>query len=263
MKNSHIFVLITFVLNLIIGCDSHPTKSNSIPEANQKNIIDTKDSIVECSLAQIKQHYYEFQQQEQYKIELELVGERTFENDSILILSFDETIKFGSWSYNNSSLIFHKAGNQLLPIKPDIILEKEFADSLDEINYPNRIRGKFDKSIDLTGDGIPEYLFKQRNTHRDFVAETTHIYKIDLQKNKVHQVNLKSFSRGFIFAEDTLDGDNEKLEIIKSNQNELLIQIKHITTKRNSLGTLDVIADKLTYYKYNTKAQKFIEIKNK
>jgi hypothetical protein len=262
VKNTRLLFLIFFCLNVLVGCDSHSTEK--IPEQNEieENEVTQKDSIVEYYAAQIQKYYTELQQG-QSEIELELIGERTFENDPILIMSFREIIKFGSWRYCNSSLFFHKKGNQLLPVKPSLIPHNEDIDLSEEISYPNRIPGKFDTIIDLTGDGIPEYTFRRHFACRDVVYEEIRIFKMDTDKNILRQLNLKTQSSGFLYAIDTLEGDNEKLEIIKSNQKELLVQINHITTKRNSSGTIDVIADKLTYYKYNTKAQKFIEIKSK
>lgn len=264
MNKHPLLFIIYFFLQLFVGCKTNNKENSTNLITNNKEGIINKDSIIEFYSAQIQKHYLELQENEANfttRIELELDGKRTFENDTLLILSFEEVIKFGSYRYSESSLVFKKKNHQLVPIEAPFLFKNKKININEEIYYPNRIPGYFTKSIDLTGDGIHEYVFTKEFMYKDNIEKDVRIYKIDLQKNILHQLNLEAHSSGFVFTPDTLRGTNERMSFIETSNKEVIVKLVNETTETNSDGDLVIKEIKTSYYKYNPDKNKFIAIK--
>src|SRR5690606_26045665 len=125
--------------------------------------------------------YYEQADTADDHIELELEGEVTYEDDDMLIISFNEILKFGSWHYTQSSLCYAKGVDSLVIVHPYLcdshLLNADFYER--DLNYPNRMEGRFVEAIDLTGDGKNEYIFCSSGEIRTSFEKVYTVYRFN------------------------------------------------------------------------------------
>ena len=263
MKSTQLFSYIFFYCLLVVGCQSKAKEKNTIVNNNKISSI-VKDSLVRHYSAQIQKQYALLQQSENPRSNttncIQLKGKITFENDVLLILSFDEVIQVGSYRYSQSSLLFKKTNNQLLPITPQFFFNEISNDLSEEIYYSNRIPGHFSKKIDVTGDGIDEFVFKKQYSFKDNSKEEVSIYKIDLQTNNLKQLNLQTNSTGFAYRSDALVGTNERMSFIENNKNETIIKVVQEITELNAEGNVHVKESKTNHYRYSPKSKNLMKM---
>ncbi len=237
---SAIPILFLFILGLS-GCRTQ--------EKTNETHVQLRDSLVDFHTEAI-QKYYAQTKQNGGGIALELKGRRALENDSIVILSFDEIEQFGSWHYANSALFFIKEKQRLVAVTASPAFSANGLRLVDGIAYPNKIHGSFKEMKDLTGDGVAEFLFLDSRSYHDEVEERLSIYQFNKKDRLLVPLNVEAFSHGTA-AGDTLLGTIETLRILKNHDNQTITAVKHDETARNGKGRLMVVKTHTVYYRYD------------
>lgn len=259
MKNGLYILLIPL---LVGSCLDKNDNKNQYEQFSNENIDDSNDSLVHYYEQTILDYYSESDTNE-YKIPFEVTGKVEYVDDSILILTFNEILKFGSWHYTNSSLFFIKDGNQLIPISSNLSELRILSDDYYErdIQYPNRIHGKFKQRIDLTGDGEPEYIFHSKGSIRTGFEESYNFYRLNLSNNKLELMNLSIISNGIQGECDSTFGELREFKIIENDSINPIIEIKKtISSCNNNTITVEGLSPTFSYYVWNGEENKFIEL---
>lgn len=241
---------IGFALALALAaCHTQSRKPDTIASHGpSQDTTDVKDSLVDSHVKAIKKHYAQSRQNDG-KIALELKGKRAYEDDSVVALSFDEIQQFGSWHYSTSALVFLKENNQLVAVTASPDHSVNGLRLVSGIAFPNKIDGNFKEMKDLTGDGIPEFLFLDYRNYHDEVEEKLNVYRLNKKSRLLEQLNLTAFSHGKA-AGDTLEGTNETLEVLQKSG---IVAVKSEEMVRNDKGKLAPAKSHTAYYKYDVK----------
>lgn len=252
--------LILLPLFIAISCINE-SKKNS-PQDSSNVELQKKDSIV-LHYEQLIADYYNKADSSDYKTVLQIDGRKAYEDDAVLILTFDEVLEYGSWHYTESSLFFLKKKNQLLPVAPSLaglkILNEDFHEKA--LQYPNRISGQFKEKIDLTGDGIPEYIFHSSGMIRTSLEEVQHIYQLNLEEQDLEITNLSTSSKGFVGECDTTIGQLSDFKFIQTNSAYPIVKVKTIEKICiDSILKAQEIDSSMSYYQWNPQNSKFIKI---
>lgn len=245
---------------LLIGCGS---QDHTIEENIHKIEItpSTPDSLVDFYTQVIYKHYNDTNTDD-YKVELDLEGKREYEDDSILILTFDEILKYGSWHYTDASLCFFKNGSELIPIAPTVEGKQLTNDFFErEIQYPNRINGVIKELIDLTGDGIPEYIFYSYALFRDNFDERYDIYQLNSDNHTLERLDLSISSNGILGGSDGDYGELRDYKIIGNDSRNPIIEINEVINKPNdSTFEVEKISNIFSYFTWDNHAGRFKKI---
>lgn len=246
---------------LITACDNHGETMTAHDINEIENKPPLKDSLVDFYTQTILEHYNNTNNIEQ-EIELTITGKRSYEDESILILSFDETLKFGSWHYTNSSLCFLKNGSELIPLHPssdEKTLLKDFLQR--DINYPNRIDGSIYQIIDLTGDGISEYVFRSEGMVRDNFEERYDIYSMNVSNQTLERHKLSISSSGIQFNYPIIYGESRGYKIIENDSINPIIEIKEVISELDdSHDKVNELSCTFSYYVWNDKENQFVKL---
>ncbi|PKP05054.1 MAG: hypothetical protein CVU11_02610 [Bacteroidetes bacterium HGW-Bacteroidetes-6] len=220
-----------------------------------------KDSLVEIYTHTILEYYNNSNNIEQ-EIELAITGKRDYEDDSILILSFDEILKFGSWHYTNSSLCFRKNGRELIPIRPSSDEKTLLNDFFQrEMNYPNRIDGSIYQIIDLTGDGNPEFIFRSEGMVRDNFEERYNIYQLNVSNRTLEREKLLISSRGIQLSYPIIYGESREYKIIENDSTNPIIVIKEVISELDySQDKVNELSCTFSYYVWDDRENQFVKL---
>lgn len=247
---------------LAISCREQSGHNFKVESFSSEFKSNTKDSLINYYEQAIIDYYCEADSSE-YKVKLEITGKREYEDDSILILTFDEILKFGSWHYSNSSLFFLKNGNSLIPISPSStdlkILNDDFYER--DLLYPNRIHGKFTQKIDLTGDGKSEYIFHSTGSIKTSFEESYNIYQMNPDNQTLELFDLSISSNGIQGECDTTFGELSEFEIIENDSiNPIIEIIKIMSTCNDSTFKVENLSRTVSYYVWDEQKNKFINL---
>ena len=261
MLKKIIFMLIYYIL--ITAC-SQQVKSNS-KNLSAKSNLQKKESLTVFYEKAILD-YYKKANTDDYKIELELSGEIAYEDNSVLILSFKEILKFGSWHYTDSSLLFLKDGNKLIPISsssPNLkLLNDDYYER--DIKYQNRIQGIFKERVDLTGDGKPEYIFLASGSIKTSLEEKYSIYHLNTDSKSLVISNLHISSNKTQGECNNTFGTVRKYKIIKMKSSLPIIEVNEIQSICDySLSKVKELSSKSSYYQWNKQKKVFEEVSYK
>jgi hypothetical protein len=215
-----------------------------------------QDSIVDYYTEAIYAYYHKANFEEnEIEIELRVKGERAYETDSILIISFNEVLEFGSWHYTDASLLFFKNGKDLIPIALSLEGEGVLNDFYKkDIQYPNRIDGVLHQIIDLTGDGKDEYIFRATGSIRVNFEERYTIYHLNPDTRKLERDSLSIYSQGVQADCDTIYGELGSFRIIKNR----IVEVKEVvSTCIDSLFKVQELTCTFTYYIWDKEEHKF------
>lgn len=155
------------------------------------------------------------EKQSDFGKDLQLKGEVSFENEELVILSFEEIVEFGSWMYSNSSVFYAKTeeGHQLL--KPTIkTTELNWGEETD-LQYPGRINGVFKKAFDLTNNGKKDFIMEASGGYRTNQWETSFALIYDDEKMVLKILDLKAHSELTVGECSDAFGIKETFEIIE------------------------------------------------
>jgi len=229
----------------------HPTQN---PSQNPK-----QDSLVDF-YSQMIHNYYASNNNDAADIELNLDGKIGYENDSLLILTFNETLKYGSWHRTNSSLCFKKKGNALIPIKVAPKKERVLTDYYQsDLFYPNRMEGELFQVVDLTGDGQPEYIFHETGSIRTNFEEFYSVYHFNAAKNSLKRDDFSVFATGVQGNCNGTYGDLVEFKIIEKSS-KIGIKIKKTKTECNSETIkVELMSQTTSFYVWNQKQRRFIK----
>lgn len=255
-----LFILLSLLL--IIGCSEQNGNNIEVESISSEFNSNTEDSLIKF-YEQTIINYYNNSDTNEYKVKLEVTGKREYEDDSILILTFDEILKFGSWHYSNSSLCFLKNGGTLTPVPPSLSASKILNDDFYErnIQYPNRIHGTFEQKVDLTGDGEPEYIFRSTCSIKTSFEESYNIYQLDPKNQILALCNLSISSNGIQGECDTTFGTLCEFEIIKNDATYPIIKVKEIiSTCNDSTFKVEKSNCTISYYAWDEQKSKFINL---
>lgn len=254
------FILVSSLFTF--SCSEQSVSNNDVELFSSEFNSNTEDSLIK-SYEQIIINYYNHSDTNEYKVKLEVTGKREYEDDSILILTFDEILKFGSWHYSNSSLCFLKDEGALTPVLPSVSASKILNDDFYErnIQYPNRIHGTFEQKVDLTGDGKPEYIFRSTGSIKTSFEESYNIYQLDTKNRTLALCNLSISSNGIQGECDTTFGTLCEFEIIKNDAIYPIIKIKEtISACNDSTFKVEKLNCNISYYAWDEQKSKFINL---
>ena len=222
-----------------------------------------KDTTVDFYLQSIHA-YYDSSNSLNNDVELAVKGMRAYEDDSILILTFDEILKFGSWHYSNASLCFYKNGDKRIPIGPifpETTLLTDYYQS--DLNYPNRIDGELHQIIDLTGDGKPEYIFRSEGMVRTNFEEKYNFYQLNLSDQSLKRAKFLIESSGMLFSYPTIVGQSSSYSILENDAGNPLIEVKTIVSElAESQSQVKELSCKNSYFVWDNQASQFVGISN-
>ena len=242
---------------LTVSC-TNETKKN-LPQDSPNIEQKEKDSIV-IHYEQLISDYYKKMDSNDYEIVLQIDGRKEYEDDAVLILTFNEVLEYGSWHYTESSLFFLKKDTQLLPIAPSTadlkILNEDFHEKA--LQYPNRISGQFKEKIDLTGDGIPEYIFYSTGIIRTNIEEAQHVYQLNLEQQRLEITNVSTSGNGFVGECDTTIGQLSDFNFIQTNSTCPIIEVKTVEKIcMDSILKAQTIDSSKSYYQWNPQSSRF------
>lgn len=243
-------------LLLLFSCNEDLVQSVLVSQNEQDNVANA-DSLVDC-YTQSFHDYYDSVNADFEGITLQLSGKKRFENDSMLILSFDEILEFGSWHYSNSSLCFSIKEKDLIPITAisgeNGLLKEYYGRRMD---FPNRIEGELFQVVDLTGDGRAEYIFHARSSIRTNFEERYSFYHLNSESNRLVPYDLIVTGHGVEGDCDRAFGDLCEIEIIEG-ATQAQIEIKQIKcTCNDELLKVEEISRATSYYVWDKALNQF------
>lgn len=256
------YILILSFILLVNSCGDNNIKNDEAVLLSTDLAENTHDSLVHYYEQTILDYYNE-SNTNQYEIPFKVTGIREFEDDSVLTIAFEEILEFGSWHYTNSSLLFIKNGSQLLQVSPMStelkILNSDFYER--DIQYPNRIPGKFKQKIDLTGDGKSEYIFQASGSIQTNFEESYNFYQLDPANQTLEIMDLAIFSSGVQAECETTYGTLKEYKIIENDTINPIIEIKeNISVCNDRTFEVEELSSHLSYYTWNEKESRFIEL---
>ena len=114
-----------------------------------------------------------------------------YEDSVLYSINFDFITKFPSWHYSNFSINFLKTKDLLLPLPIYPKTEIEWDEHGTTRSFPYEIDGVLVESIDLTNDGIDEYIFETYYSHNAWYDKIYKVYKLDTKNKVLKKLNLE------------------------------------------------------------------------
>lgn len=175
-NNGFVFVFLGSILSVVLqGCtaDTHAPQAKKIVETSSVFVTDNPnsiDSLKKYCQEEIENYYRDFfSKAVSFDIpELTLEGQMSYMDETFIIISFKEIVKYGSWHYSNSSFIFRK--NREGQVIRVVCNEEDTpaGSGIDrELNYPKRVNGLPHIISDLNGDGKTDFIFESVTGIRD------------------------------------------------------------------------------------------------
>lgn len=241
-----------------VACDQHDQVETSVDLSRNEESSLPADSILDFYTESIR-NYYISMDTNAYKVELEISGKRAFEDDSLLILSFEEILKFGSWHTTNSSLCFRKSGDALIPIFPSSSEKLSESDYYErDLNYPNRIEGVFYQQIDLTGDGKREFIFDVYGAIRTTFEDKFTFYQLHFENNSVESMQFSICSKGVQGECDQTFGELRTFQIRERVEQNPIIEIAEISSTCED-NTFKIVKTDTSYYVWQNTNKNFVK----
>lgn len=224
-------------------------------------LLDGVDTLVDHYETEIQKYYR--QHNSESNVELELSGSIAYEDEAVLILAFDETLKFGSWHRTNSSLFFLKDEGGLIPVpatlQDRVVLLTDYYEV--DLNFPNRVQGVFYQAVDLTGDDRPEYIFHSEASVKTNLEEHYTVYRLNEDLPRLEMTNLSVYSYGTQGECDAVFGDLRKLIVHESDSAMAFIEVSEESSSCVN-GQKEVRRESATLYIWDDQKNEFIELKD-
>ena len=143
------------------------------------------------------------------KPDLELEGYVSYNDNDLLVISYKEVLKYGSWHYSYSSIAFKKLDdNKLLRIQISSLDSTALSQIDSELIYPYRINGIPHVVTDLNNDGVKDIIFESSSQIR---ATEYKAYSIYFSKSDTLKLSQLSFSSE---TDQCCDGDCGKKQTL-------------------------------------------------
>lgn len=196
---------------------------------------------------------------ETFGSEIRIKGSLAFEDENLVILSFEEIIEFGSWQYSSSSIFLNKIGNTLRMVTGLPMVGPNGTNS-ENILYPGRVNGVFVKRTQLNGNENPDFIMESSVMYRTTEGITQRIYEFDAKSNTLKQFEIAAYSEITNGECNGAFGSKEELKVIDTKSDLPLLQIQK-TISECLEDKVVIVKETHRQFQWDPAGNQFLEIK--
>lgn len=219
-----------------------------------------KDSLIKVYEDYIVNFYKsQLAPEETFGSEIRIKGSLAFEDETLLILSFEEIIEFGSWQYSSSSIFLNKSGNTLRMVTGLPMVGPNGTNS-ENILYPGRVNGVFVKRTQLNGNENPDFIMESSVMYRTTEGITQRIYEFDAKSNTLKQFEIAAYSEITNGECSGAFGSKEELKVVDTKSDLPLLQIQK-TISECLEDKAVIVKETHRQFQWDPAGNQFLEIK--